>query len=46
VLAEYGENKVQLNVLRSLGCDAVQGYFIDKPLPEEKLVTYLTRKSL
>ncbi|MCI2284851.1 bifunctional diguanylate cyclase/phosphodiesterase [Colwellia sp. MSW7] len=45
VLAEGVENKDQLNVLRNLGCDAVQGYFIDKPLPEEKLITYLTRKS-
>jgi len=44
VLAEGVENKDQLNVLRNLGCDAVQGYFIDKPLPEEKLVTYLSRK--
>jgi diguanylate cyclase (GGDEF)-like protein len=45
VLAEGVENKDQLNVLRNLGCDAVQGFFISKPLPEEKLVTYLTRKA-
>jgi diguanylate cyclase (GGDEF)-like protein len=45
VLAEGVENKDQLNVLRNLGCDAVQGFFIEKPLPEEKLVTYLTRKN-
>jgi len=45
VLAEGVENRDQLNVLRNLGCDAVQGFFIDKPLPEEKLVTYLTRKN-
>ena len=44
VLAEGVENREQLNVLRNIGCDAVQGYFIDKPLPEEKLVTYLARK--
>ena len=44
VLAEGVENRDQLNVLRNLGCDAVQGFFIDKPLPEEKLVAYLTRK--
>lgn len=43
VLAEGVENKEQLNVLRNLGCDAVQGYYIDKPLPEEKLVSYLAR---
>ncbi len=45
VLAEGVENKDQLNVLRNLGCDAVQGFFIDKPLPEEKLIKYLSRKS-
>lgn len=44
VLAEGVETVEQLNVLRHLGCDAVQGYFIDKPMPEEKLVGYLERK--
>jgi len=44
VLAEGVENSDQLNVLRNLGCDAVQGYFIDKPLPEEQLLKYLARK--
>jgi len=44
VLAEGVENRDQLDVLRNLGCDAVQGFFIDKPLPEEKLVTYLAKK--
>lgn len=43
VLAEGVETAEQLNVLRNLGCDAVQGYFINKPLPEEVLVQYLTR---
>jgi len=44
VLAEGVETVEQLNVLRHLGCDAVQGYFINKPLPEDKLVRYLERK--
>jgi len=44
VLAEGVETVEQLNVLRNLGCDAVQGYFINKPLPEAKLVRYLERK--
>jgi EAL domain-containing protein (putative c-di-GMP-specific phosphodiesterase class I) len=44
VLAEGVETKEQLNLLRHLGCDAVQGYFIDKPLPEEELIRYLERK--
>ncbi|GAA6172487.1 hypothetical protein NBRC116592_21570 [Colwellia sp. KU-HH00111] len=44
VLAEGVENKNQLNILRNLGCDAVQGFFIDKPLSEEKIATYLAKK--
>ena len=44
VLAEGVETVEQLNVLRNLHCDAIQGYFISKPLPESKLVNYLKRK--
>ena len=44
VLAEGVETIDQLNLLRHLGCDAVQGYFISKPLPESKLVRYLKKK--
>jgi len=44
VLAEGVETVEQLNLLRHLGCDAVQGYFISKPLPESKLVRYLEKK--
>ncbi|WP_057832577.1 putative bifunctional diguanylate cyclase/phosphodiesterase [Colwellia sp. TT2012] len=44
VLAEGVETVEQLNLLRHLGCDAVQGYFISKPLPEDELVLYLTKK--
>lgn len=45
VLAEGVETIEQLNVLRNLGCDAVQGFFINKPLPEEELTRFLLRKS-
>ena len=44
VLAEGVETLEQLNLLRKLGCDAVQGYFINRPLPPEKIANYLTRK--
>lgn len=44
VLAEGVETIEQLNVLRKLGCDAVQGYYINHPLPEDKLVKYLEKK--
>lgn len=45
VLAEGVETDEQLNVLRHLGCDAVQGYFISKPLPENALLQYFTPKA-
>jgi diguanylate cyclase (GGDEF)-like protein len=44
VLAEGVETIEQLTLLRNLGCDAVQGYFISKPLAEKDLVNYLKRK--
>ncbi len=44
VLAEGVETVEQLNLLKSLGCDAVQGYFISRPVPEQTLAKYLQRK--
>jgi len=44
VLAEGVETLAQLDLLRKLGCDAVQGYFINPPLPEESFAKYLIRK--
>ncbi|WDE04701.1 EAL domain-containing protein [Thalassomonas viridans] len=44
VLAEGVESVEQLNLLRHIGCDAVQGYFIKKPLPEDEFVQYLKRR--
>ena len=43
VLAEGVETQTQLDMLRKLGCDAVQGYFISKPISEKELAKYLTR---
>ncbi|QBG36668.1 EAL domain-containing protein [Litorilituus sediminis] len=45
VLAEGVETEEQLNVLRHLGCDAVQGYYINKPIPDEQLQQYFTKPS-
>ena len=35
VLAEGVEYKEQVETLSSLGCEIIQGYFYDKPLPKE-----------
>ena len=44
VLAEGVETKEQLQLLRNIGCDAVQGYFISKPISEDEFTKYLIRK--
>ncbi|MCZ8522107.1 MULTISPECIES: EAL domain-containing protein [Paenibacillus] len=41
VVAEGVETAEQVEVLRELGCDAVQGYFYSKPLPEAELLAWL-----
>ncbi|MFD2167232.1 putative bifunctional diguanylate cyclase/phosphodiesterase [Thalassotalea euphylliae] len=45
VLAEGVETKTQLDILRNLDCDAVQGYYISKPVNEAALVKYFSKKS-
>ncbi len=40
-LAEGVETKEQLNALKNMGCDQVQGYYFSKPLPADELETYL-----
>lgn len=42
VVAEGVETPEQLALLRSFGCDQVQGYLISKPLPLDELLEYLT----
>jgi len=37
VIGEGVENEVQLNLLRSMGCDRVQGHLMGKPMPAGEL---------
>jgi EAL domain-containing protein (putative c-di-GMP-specific phosphodiesterase class I) len=45
VIAEGVETKAQLDILKEMGCDYVQGYYFCKPLPLNELVAYLSRPS-
>jgi len=41
VVAEGVETKEQLNFMREHGCDAMQGYFLSKPLPADQFESFL-----
>jgi hypothetical protein len=41
VVAEGVETEDQLNMLRKLGCDTIQGYFFSKPIPSNEVVMLL-----
>lgn len=41
VLAEGVEDVAQLEILRSLGCDEAQGYFLGRPMPAAEFETFL-----
>ncbi|HEX8986487.1 MAG TPA: EAL domain-containing protein [Rhodocyclaceae bacterium] len=43
VVAEGVENEAQAVLLRSLGCDAVQGYFYARPAPATEILDWLRR---
>ena len=45
VVAEGAENEEQLELLRELGCDYVQGYYVSKPLERQAMETLLENQS-
>ncbi len=44
-VSEGVETKEQLDALKELGVDIIQGYYFSKPLPEEQFEEYLRRHS-
>ncbi|TDF41866.1 GGDEF domain-containing protein [Alteromonadaceae bacterium M269] len=42
LIAEGVEEIEQLEILKSLGCDEIQGYFFSKPLPENAFVDFVS----
>lgn len=43
VLAEGVEDMEQLEILRSLGCDEAQGYFLGRPMPASEFAEFLAQ---
>jgi len=43
LLAEGVETEEQVEVLRSIGCDTVQGYYYAKPMPAEEFYELLKK---
>ncbi len=43
VVAEGIETKEQLDCLAGFGCDMIQGFYISRPLPEDKVEQFLQR---
>jgi diguanylate cyclase (GGDEF)-like protein len=46
VVAEGVENEEQRKMLAEMGCDEMQGYFISRPLPEDRLISLLKNLNL
>lgn len=44
IIAEGVENENQMKILRSYGCDQIQGYFYSRPLPEDEFRAYLRKE--
>lgn len=44
VLAEGVETKEQLDILRKIKCDEIQGFYYAQPMPEVEFVEYVRRK--
>lgn len=45
LLAEGVETKEQIDLLRSIGCDQVQGYYYAKPMPQEEFFELLKKQN-
>lgn len=46
LVAEGVETKEQVELLKSIGCDQVQGYYFAKPMPEEEFFALLEKQQL
>ena len=45
VVAEGVESEEQLRVLKSMGCDCIQGYYFSRPVPPEEFAPFIEEES-
>ena len=43
VVAEGVENKEVMQLLKDMGCDQAQGYYISKPMPADQMLTWMAQ---
>ena len=43
-VAEGVENRSQIEKLKEINCDLVQGYYYSKPLPEEEFIYWVSKR--
>lgn len=46
VVAEGVEDEEELEILESLNCDYIQGFYISKPLPEHEIIRFLVTQQI
>ncbi len=46
VVAEGAETQAQIDFLRKLGCEMVQGYFFSRPLPGDEIEAFVRKRQL
>jgi EAL domain-containing protein (putative c-di-GMP-specific phosphodiesterase class I) len=46
VVAEGVETTAQLQILQTLACDEVQGYYVARPMPAEDVARLMSQRSL
>ena len=43
IIAEGAETKAEIELLKYLSCDTIQGYYFSKPLPAQKLLEFIDK---
>ncbi len=44
VIAEGVEEKAQVDILREMGCEIIQGYYLSKPVPSGEFEVFIRKE--